>query len=402
MMKRGLVVGLGLCLSAAFSASPVVAAETVKVGLIADFTGAFAAWGAQFQRSVEAYQAVYGKTIKGPKGEDIEVQVVYRDAASAGADKAKQLAEELVLRERVKILTGFDLSPHAMAVAEIATQVKMPVVLMNASTASITRGSPYFVRVSNTLPQWLSALGKWVAESGVKTAYTLVTDYAPGHDAETYFHKAFTAAGGKIVGSARTPQQETNFSVHMERVLQAKPDALYIFQPSGAPSIAAVKAFMERGLKQAGIKLFAAGEMDELYLPHFTDDVTGVVSVSHYVESNDSPENKTMRAQLAKMHGANSMVDLASVGAWDGMNVIYSALRETGAAVDGPKFVAAVAGKTFKSPRGEITIDPEERDVIQNVYIRRVEKKDGKLVNTQIGMVPMVKDPWKIDNPVKK
>ena len=188
------------------------AAEVFKIGLIAYFTGAFATWGTQFQNAIEAYQAVNGKTVKGPNGEDIEIQFVYRDAASAGPDKAKQLAEELILREKVKMLAGFELSPHAMAVGEIATQAKIPVVIMNAATASITRGSPYYVRVSMTLPQWGPSLGKWAADNGIKKVYTIISDYAPGHDAEAYFHKAFKAGGGEIVGSARTPIQETNYA----------------------------------------------------------------------------------------------------------------------------------------------------------------------------------------------
>jgi branched-chain amino acid transport system substrate-binding protein len=199
------------------------AADVVKVGLIADFTGAFANWGSQFQQAVEAFQAVNGKTVKGPDGKEIEIQYVYRDNASAGPDKTKQLAEDLVLREKVKFLAGFDLSPHAMAVADIATQAKVPVIIMNAATASITRGSPYYVRVSMTIPQYVSPLPKWAYDHGIKKVYMLVSDYAPGYDAETYFAKGFKAVGGEIVGSVRMPQQETNYAAYMEKVLQAKP-----------------------------------------------------------------------------------------------------------------------------------------------------------------------------------
>jgi branched-chain amino acid transport system substrate-binding protein len=378
------------------------AAETFKIGLIASFTGAFASWGTQFQQAIDAYQAIHGKTVKGPKGEDIEVQVVYRDATSGGADKAKQLAEELILREKVKMLAGFELSPHAMAVGEIATQSKTPVVIMNAATASITRGSPYYVRVSNTLPQWGQSMGKWAAENGIKKAYTIVSDYAPGYDAETYFQKAFKAGGGEIIGSTRTPIQETNFAVYMEKVLQAKPDALYMFQPGGSPSIAFVKAFTERGLKQAGIRLLGNGEFAELYLANFTDDVIGTVSVNHYTETNKRPENVQMREQLRKMYGDKGITDVASVAAWDGMQAIYLALRENGASADGLKYIDSMKGKEIKSPRGPIMIDPVERDIIQNIYIRRIEKIDGKLTNVDIKTYPMVKDPWKIDNPAKK
>jgi branched-chain amino acid transport system substrate-binding protein len=376
-------------------------ADTVKVGLIADFTGAFATWGTQFQQAVEAYQAVNGKTVKGPDGKTHEIQFVYRDSASAGPDRAKQLAEELVLRERVKFLAGFDLSPHAMAVAEIATQAKIPVVIMNAATASITRGSPYYVRVSMTIPQHVVPLAQWAYQNGIRKVYTLVSDYAPGHDAETYFSKTFKSLGGEIVGSARSPQQETNYAAYMEKVLQAKPDALYMFQPAGSPTIAFVKGYDERGLKAAGIKLLGTGETQELFLPNYTDDVIGVVTAFHYTETNTNPENLALKAQLRKQFGDKAVPDIASVAAWDGTGLIQAAVAALGANAEGAKYVDFFKGKTVASPRGPIMIDPVERDVVQNIYIRRVEKRDGKLVNIDIGKVDMVKDQWKIDNPPK-
>src|SRR5262245_50364544 len=393
---------IGAAAAAALSLSTgIAAADVVKVGLIADFTGAFATWGSQFQQAIDAFQAINGKSVKGPDGKEHEIVFVYRDSASAGPDKAKQLAEELVLREKVKFLAGFDLSPHAMAVADIATQTKTPVIIMNAATASITRRSPYFLRVSSTIPQDVAPLGKWAHDNGIRKVYTIVTDYAPGIDAEVYFDKAFKAAGGDIIGSARTPQQETNFAAYMERVLQAKPDALFMFQPAGSPSIAFVKAFVERGLKTAGIKLLGVGETQELFLPNFTDDVIGVVTGFHYTETNTNPENLKLKEQLTKMFGDKAVPDIASVAAWDGTKLIYQAVAQLGPNADGAKYVDFMKGKKLDSPRGPIMIDPDERDVIQNIYIRRVEKRDGKLVNIDIGQVEMVKDQWKIDNPPK-
>jgi branched-chain amino acid transport system substrate-binding protein len=378
------------------------AADVFKIGLLADYTGAFATWGPQFQQAMEAYQAIYGKTVKGPKGEDIEVQIVPRDTASAGADKAKQLAEELILRDRVQMLAGFDLSPHALAVAQTITEAKIPAVIMNAATASITRASPYFVRTSDTLPQWAATMGQYAAESGMKTAYTITADYVTGHDAAEYFKKYFEKNGGKVIGAEKTPMTETNFAVYMEKALQAKPDGIYMFQGGGSPSIAFVKAYVERGLKQAGIKLMGGGEFAELYLPNFADDVIGVLSVNHYTETNNLPENKQMRDQLTKMFGAKGITDIASVGAWDGMQLIYLALKENGAKAAGIKYIDSMKGKQLKSPRGPIMIDPEERDIIENMYIRRIEKVNGKLTNIDIKTYPMVKDPWKLDNPIKK
>lgn len=400
-MTRRAATAFAATLAFCLWSPPAPAAEVFKIGLIADFTGAFATWGPQFQNAISAYQAVNGRTVKGPKGEDIEVQFVYRDAASGGADKAKQIAEELILREKVKMLAGFDLSPHAMAVGEIATQAKVPVIIMNAAAASITRGSPYYVRVSFTLPQWSQSIGRWAADNSIKKVYTIVADYAPGHDAEAYFHKSFKAAGGEIVGSARNPLQETNFGVYMEKALQAKPDAIYMSQAGGSPSIAFVKAYVERGLKQAGIKMMGNGEFAELYLPNFTDDVIGTISVAHYTETNSNPLNRMMRDQLVKMFGDKGVTDIASAAAWDGTALIYLALKEAGANADSMKYVEAMKGKTMESPRGKFMIDPVERDIVQDIYIRRIDKIGGKLVNTDIASIPMVKDPWKQDNPPK-
>ncbi len=377
-------------------------ANVVKVGLIVSYSGAFAMWGTQFQQAIEAYQAVYGKTVKGPDGKEHEIQFIYRDAASAGADKAKQLAEELAVRDRVKFLAGFELSPHAMAVAETAGQAKIPVVIMNAATASITRGSPYYVRVSFTIPQLVVPAGQWSASTGgFKRIYTIVSDYAPGYDAEAYFAKAFKAGGGEIVGTSRTPQQETNFAAYMEKVLQAKPDALFMFQPAGSPSIAFVKAFVERGLKAAGIKLIGGGETQETFLPNFTDDIIGTVTTAQYTPTNTNPENIKLKEQLRKMFGDKAVADAASVAAWDGAAVIHQAVAALGPNAEGLAYVDFMKGKTFASPRGKFMIDPIERDVIQDIDIRRVEKVDGKLANVVIGKAEMVKDPWKIDNPPK-
>lgn len=383
------------------SAGAASAADVVKVGLIADYTGAFAIWGTQFQQAIEAFQAVNGKTVKGPDGKEIEIQYVYRDATSSGPEKSKQLAEELVLREKVKFLAGFDLSPQAMAVADIATQAKIPTVIMNAATASITRNSPYFVRVSMTIPQHGVVAGRWAAKNGVKTAITAVSDYAPGYDAETYFTKEFTKGGGKVLDKMRMPQQETNYAVYMEKVLQAKPDALFMFLPAGSPSIAFVKAYIERGLKTAGIRLIGTGETQQILLQQLPDEVVGTVTGFHYTETNTNPENIALKTQLTKMFGDKTVPDIASVAAWDGTNLIYQAVAALGANADGLKYIDFMKGKKLRSPRGPIEIDPEERDIIQNLYVREVRKVDGKLVNIDIGQEDMLKDPWKLDNPAK-
>jgi branched-chain amino acid transport system substrate-binding protein len=377
------------------------AADTVKVGLIANFTGGMGVYGQQFHQAIQAYQAIHGTTVKGPNGETITIEFINRDATTAGPAKAKQLAEELVLRDKVQFLAGFDLTPHALAVGEIANQAKVPVIIMNAATASITRTSPYYVRLSMTVPQYAAPIASWAYKNNIRKVFTVVSDFAPGYDAEAYFSKTFKAAGGEIVGSLRTPMTETNFAVYMEKVLLAKPDALYMMQPGGATSIAFLKAFMERGLKAANIQLMGTGETAALYLKNFSDDIIGTISSFPYTETNPSPENVKLRAQLVKMFGEDAIPDIASAAAWDGTALMYKAVAALGAKADGLKYVEFMKGQKLDSPRGPIMIDPEERDIVQNIYIRKVVKQDNRLVNIDIDTIPMVKDPWKMENPPK-
>jgi branched-chain amino acid transport system substrate-binding protein len=376
-------------------------ADTIKVGLIANFTGGMAIYGSQFQQAIQAYQAIHGTSVKGPNGETITIEFVYRDGTTSGPARAKQLAEELVLRDHVNFLAGFDLTPHALAVADVATEAKVPVIIMNAATASITRASPYYVRLSMTVPQYVVPIAHWAYRNNIRKVFTVVSDFAPGYDAESFFAKTFKAQGGEIVGSLRTPLTETNFSVYMEKVLAAKPDALYMMQPGGATSIAFLKAYVERGLKAANILLMGTGETAALYLKGFDDDVIGTISSFPYTETNTTPQNIQLRAQLVKMFGDDAMPDIASAAAWDGTDLIYKAAAKLGAKASGLQYVDFMKGQKLDSPRGPIMIDPVERDIVQNIYVRKVEKRDGRLVNIDIETTPMVKDPWKIENPPK-
>ncbi|MGZ5829491.1 MAG: ABC transporter substrate-binding protein [Xanthobacteraceae bacterium] len=382
-------------------AGSAIAADTVKVGVIANFTGGMAVYGSQFQQAIQAYQAVHGKSVTGPKGETINIEFIYRDAGTTGPDKAKQLAEELVLRDHVNFFAGFDLTPHAMAVAEVATQAKVPTIIMNAATGSVTRASPYFVRLSMTVPQYAAPIAKWAYKNNIRKVFTIVSDYAPGYDAETYFSKTFKEQGGEIVGSARSPINETNFSVYMEKVLQAKPDALYMMQPGGATAAALLNSYVERGLKSAGILLMGTGETQAVYLQGASDDMIGTITSFPYTETNKTPQNEQLKSQLVKMFGEKAIPDIASAAAWDGTDLIYKSVAAVGAGAEGLKYVDFMKGQKLDSPRGPIMIDPIERDVIQNIYVRKVEKVDGKLVNIDIETTPMVKDPWKLENPPK-
>jgi branched-chain amino acid transport system substrate-binding protein len=394
-MKRILAAAAGVAM---FASATTASAEVIKIGLLANFSGAFAVWGQQFRQSVEAFQKVHGKTVNGN-----EIQFVYRDNGGADPAKARQLAEELVLRERVKFLTGFDLTPNALAVAELITEAKVPTVIFNAATSIITRKSPYFVRTSMTVQQYVAPLPTWAAkEGGIKTVYTLVSDYAPGHDAEEIFIKNYEAAGGKIVGKDRMPLNVTDFAPYLERAASAGAQAIYVFIPAGAPSVTFVREFAKRGLKDRGIRLLAGGEVQEVYLSAIGDDVIGTISSAHYTETNENPENIALRKTLVEMFGKDAIPDMGTVGAWDGMRLIYDAIKELGPKLTADQFVKFAAGRQWNSPRGPIMIDPVERDIIQQVYIRRVEKRDGRLVNIDFFNAGMTKDPWKIANPNAK
>lgn len=394
-MKRFLCALAGAAMLAGATGA---AAQTVKVGVIAEFSGAFAIWGKQFRQAIEAYQKVHGNKVNGA-----EVQFVYRDVGGADPAKSRSFAEELILRERVKFLSGFALTPNALAVAEVITEAKVPTVIFNAATSIITRKSPYFVRTSMTVQQYVDPLPTWAATEGkMKTVYVLVSDYAPGHDAEEIFVRNFEKAGGKVIGRARIPLNVTDFAPYLERAGQANPEAVYIFMPAGAPSIAIIREFAKRGLKDKGIKLLAAGEVQEIFLPAIGDDVIGTISAMHYTETNTNPENIALRKTLSEMFGAEGVPDIGTVGAWDGVQLIYDAIRAHGPNITGDQFMAFAKGRKWNSPRGPIMIDPEERDIIQQVYLRRVERRDGKLVNIDFFTSGMVRDPWKIANPNAK
>ncbi|NQV54613.1 MAG: ABC transporter substrate-binding protein [Rhodospirillales bacterium] len=367
-------------------------AAKVKVGFIAPFSGGFAIWGKQFRDSVEAFQKLNGTSVNGN-----EIEIIYRDVGGPNPAKAKQLAEELILRDRVKIITGLVFSNNTMALAPVINEAQVPTVIMNAATSKITRMSDMFVRVSMTLPQQSRPVALWAAKNGVKTVYTIVSDYAPGHDAERQFIKDYTSHGGKIVKSVRIPLRTTDYAPFLENVLQAKPDALYIFMPAGPPSIATVNAWAKRGLKKAGIQLLATGEMQQIFLPATGDAAIGVVSALHYTETNTLPANLAMRKALTDLHGKGKdyIPDIASVGAWDGMRLIYDAVGKLGPDFTGKQLIDFSRGREFDSPRGPLKIDPVERDAIQNMYIRRVVKRNGVLVNEDFDVMPMMKDPGK-------
>ena len=380
----GLAAGLAVTMSA-------WAADPVKIGLILPMSGPFAAYGKQIEHGIRLYIAQNGDTYGGRKVEF----VLKDDNPGTSGDIDKRLAQELVVKDKVDLLAGFGLTPSAFAVAPVATEARKPMVVMNAATSAITTKSPYIVRTSMTLPQNTAPIASWAAKNGIKTVFTLVADYGPGHDSETQFKKTFTAAGGQVVGEVRAPVKNPDFAPFLQKIKDTKPDAVFIFLPPGAETIAFMKGFKERGLAQAGIKLISTGDLpDEDILDAIGDSALGLITSFHYSEAHKSPENQAYVAAYYKAY-PKDRPNFMSVGGYDGMHLIGAVLAKTGGSTDADKFVDAAKGMKWTSPRGPISIDPATRDIVQNIYIRKTERVDGKLQNVEFDQVDNFKDPGK-------
>ena len=380
---------LGAAMLALATGAP--AQSVVKLGMVAEFSGPFAQYGQQMLGGMKAYMAVHGDTVAGKK-----IEIVQRDTGGPAPEVAKRLAQELITRDNVDILVGFGLTPNALAVAPLATEAKKAMVIMNAATSIITTKSPYIVRVSMTLPQITRPMAIWAAKNGIKKVYTVVADYGPGLDAEKAFNEAFKGAGGEIVGSIHTPLQNPDFAPFIQRVKDAKPEAVFLFLPAGEQGIAFMKGYEERGLRQAGIKLIATGDItDDGVLEAMGDPTLGLVTSFHYSAAHDSPENTAFKKAYAQANGDKLRPNFMAAAGYDGMAAIYEALRKTGGSTDGEQLVAAMKGLKLMSPRGPIMIDPATRDVVQTVYIRKVEKIGGGLYNVEFDTFPEQKDPGK-------
>jgi branched-chain amino acid transport system substrate-binding protein len=373
------------------AAGTLQAQGVVKLGLVAEFSGPFAQYGQQILGGMKAYMKQNGDTVAGKK-----IEIVQKDTTGPAPDVAKRLAQELVTRDNVDFLVGFGLTPNALAVAPVATEAKKPMIIMNAATSIITTKSPYIVRVSMTLPQITQPMAQWAAKNGIKKVYTVVADYGPGLDAEAAFTKAFKAAGGEMVGSVHTPLQNPDFAPFVQRVKDAKPEAVFLFLPAGEQGIAFMKSYKERGLADAGIRLIATGDItDDGVLDAMGDPTLGLVTSFHYSASHNSPENTAFKKAYAEANGTTLRPNFMAAAGYDGMAAIYEALRKTNGSTDGDKIMAALKGMKLASPRGAIMIDPETRDVVQTVYIRKVEKTGGGLYNMEFDKFPDQKDPGK-------
>jgi branched-chain amino acid transport system substrate-binding protein len=392
MLRRDLLKGAASAVVALAAGLPATAAlaqqQTVKVGFIGALTGPQAASGRQMANAIRLYQQINGDTVAGKK-----IEVIFRDDTGV-ADQTRRIAQELIVNEKVAFLAGFSLTPLALAVAPVITQAKTPAIIMTAGTSIITERSPYFARVSFTLPQQTMPMAEWAAKNGIKTVVTLVSDYGPGLDSEKAFFERFTALGGKVVAQLKAPLANPDFAPFLQRAADAKPDAIFLFVP-GPQAGPLMRQVVDRGLTKGGIKIIGPGDITEdEQLVSMDDSVVGVITSHFYSTAHGSDMNKKFVADYKKANNG-ARPNFIGVGGWDGMHAIYEALRKTNGDTNGDKVMAALKGLEWESPRGRMSIDPQTRDVVQDVYIRRVERKDGELFNVEFDVVRQVKDPYR-------
>lgn len=374
----------------AVTSMAVAHAKPLKIGFILPVSGPFAAYGTQILNGARLYMQEHGNNVAGRN-----LELIIKDDTGIAPELSKRHAQELLVRDKAEILAGFGLSPSAFAVAPLATKAKVPMVVLNAATSSITEQSPYITRVSFTLPQVTAPIAHWAANNSINNVYTIVADYGPGHDAEKQFIKTFTEAGGTIAGSVRTPVNNPDFSAYLQRIKDTAPDAVFLFVPAGDQGVAFLKGFYNRGLDTSGIKIIATGDLtDEDVINSMGDAALGVITSFHYSQVHDSPENQKYIQSYLKAW-PDSRPNFMSVAGYDGMHLIYSALEHTKGDTTAEAFIEAVKGMQWHSPRGPVTIDPQTRDITQTVYIRKVERIGTDLQNTEFDAVEQVSDPGK-------
>lgn len=391
MRKTPLLAALALACSAGFAQVATAADDTLRIGVIATYSGPYADYGRQFDAGIQLYLKEHGGMIGGKK-----VEIIKKDTAGPAPDAAKRFAQELVVRDKVNFIAGLDFSPNAYAIAPIVTQARIPTVVMNASSSAITTSSPYIARVSFTVQQVSAPMAQWMLKNGIKETYVVVADYASGTDSHTAFEQAFTAGGGKVVGSVRTPMNNPDFSAYVQRIKDAKPQSVFFFFPSGVMPPAFLKAWKERGMEEAGIKLFATGEAtDDSYLTATGDVAKGLITSHHYSYAHKSDKNQKFVKDFYATFGKEMRPSYFAITAYDGLAAIDGALQKTKGDVSGDKVMEALKGLTLESPRGPIEIDATTKDIVQTVYIRRTEQVGGELVNVEFDKFDKVKDPAK-------
>jgi branched-chain amino acid transport system substrate-binding protein len=375
----------GIAIAGAVTLVPAQAQETVKIGLILPMTGGQASTGKQIDNAVKLYMQQKGDTVAGKK-----IEVILRDDAAV-PDNTKRLAQELIVNDKVNFIAGFGVTPAALAAAPLATQAKIPEIVMAAGTSIITERSPYIVRTSFTLAQSSTIIGDWAAKNGIKKVATLTSDYAPGNDALNFFKQNFTAGGGEVVEEVKVPLANPDFAPFLQRMKDSKPDAIFVFVPAGQGGNF-MKQYAERGL--TGIKVIGPGDvMDDDLLNGMGDAALGAVTAHLYSAAHPSAMNKDFVAAYKKAFSTRP--GFMAVSGYDGIHLIYEALKKTGGKTDGDALVEAMKGMKWESPRGPISIDPETRDIVQNIYIRKVERVDGELYNVEFATFEAVKDAGK-------
>ena len=388
MHKRQVIQAIALVTVSLTATQSIAESSTFKIGLILPMTGQQASIGRQIEAAAKLYMAQHGDTVAGKK-----IQLIIKDDTTI-PDVTKRLAQELVVNDKVDVLAGFGITPSAFATAPIATQSKTPMVVMAAATSSITQASPYIVRTSFTLAQASVAMGDWAPQNGMKRVVTLVSDYGPGIDAEKYFIERLLLNGGQVADSLRVPMRNPDFAPFLQKVRDIKPDALFVFVPSGAGA-AVMKQFLERGMDKAGIKLIGTGDVtDDDQLNGMGDGALNVVTSHHYAAAHPSAVNKKFVDAFQKAN-KGMRPNFMAVGGYDGMRVIYEALKASKGQGGGDALLAAMKGQIFESPRGPMYIDSQTRDVVHNIYLRKVQRQDGELHNVEFAVIKDVKDPGK-------
>jgi branched-chain amino acid transport system substrate-binding protein len=389
----------GVAAALALGSFAAQADQTIKIGFITSYSGLNGNLGPYMEKAARLYMKQHEKDL--PKGTKVELLV--RDDTGTNPDKAKQLAQELIVRDKVQMLAGVIFTPNALAIAPLATEAKVPFIIMNAGTSMITTRSPYIARVSFTLWQSTYPLGQWAAKK-FKTAYTMVSDFGPGIDAEEAFVKGFKEAGGNVIGTVRVPVNNPDFAPFMQRVRDAKPQALMVFVPAGVTATAVMKNYNDLGLPKAGVKLIGPGDIttDE-ELENMGEVAIGALTVHHYSAAATRPANKAFVAAWKKEYGAKETPNFIAAAGYDGMDAIYYALKEQGGKFDPEATMGLLKKyKNPNSPRGPIAIDPDTRDIVQDEYLREVKKVNGQLQNVELETIEkQVKDPWKTFNPSK-
>ncbi len=363
------------------------AEDTVKIGFIAPSTGQFAQIGAMMIAGAKYFMAVNGVSIAGKK-----IELLIKDDGSQ-PDNAKRIAQEFIVNDRVAVLGGFTFTPVALAVAPLATEAKIPQVVMAAGTSIITEKSPYIARTFYTIAQAAVPMAQWAAQNNIKKVATVVSDYAPGYDAEQAFGDELKKNGGEIVANIRVPVQSPDFAPSLQRARDANPNGIFVFIPASMAGTFA-RQYAERGLNASGVRLMGTLDLtDDDLLPGMGDPAIGIITAGPYSAAHMSPQNQAFVAGFTKFAGKRPNHVAESV--YDGMRLIYEALNKTGGDTDGDKLITAMKGMSFEGPRGPITIDARTRDIVHNIYIRRVERKDGELYNIEFATFPAVKDPIK-------